>query len=180
MMICASLAVAVSDIFLHLGTSVVACARLCARWHSILIRPFVIAFLVGACDHRPRLQIFFNQILMAAFWALLSNGFICRCELAFRIVAASIERVPLAGLFFDQIAILAQRTFHADEVLFNVFAFGISAAGSKLAVTTVANHQIAPTFRARLVERNVGNLLALVQTPSSLAIRISGAGHKLT
>src|SRR6266496_2626136 len=43
----------------------------------------------------------------------------------------------------------------------------------------MTNNEVAIAFGAFFIERNVGNPLALVEAPRSLAVRISGAGHKL-
>src|SRR5205807_5581336 len=98
---------------------------------------------------------------------------------ALGIIAASVKRVSLTGFLLDQVAFFAQRTLHADKILLDVLAVGISAARSEFAVATVTDHQITSAFRARLIERNVRDLFALIEAPRGLAIRITGAGHEL-
>src|SRR5208337_315691 len=80
---------------------------------------------------------------------------------------------------FDEIAVFALRTLHANIVLLDVFAIRIAAAGGELAVAPVADHHVAPALGAEFVERNIGNLLALVEPPRGLAIGISRARHEL-
>ena len=41
------------------------------------------------------------------------------------------------------------------------------------------DHQIASALGTKLVERDVGNLLALIQTTGGLAVRIACARHEL-
>src|SRR5262249_81525 len=53
------------------------------------------------------------------------------------------------------------------------------AAGSEFAIAAVADHQIAIALRALLIERDIGDFLALIEAASGFAIRISGAGHEL-
>src|SRR6185312_8697091 len=75
--------------------------------------------------------------------------------------------------------VFALRTLHPDEVLLYVLAFRISAAGDELAVASVTQHHVASALRADFFERNVGNLLALIESARSLAVRIARAGHEL-
>src|SRR5205823_11665635 len=56
---------------------------------------------------------------------------------------------------------------------------GRSAERSEFAIAAVTDHQITSAFRARLIERNVRDLLALIEAPRGLAIGIAGAGHEL-
>ncbi len=116
---------------------------------------------------------------MPACRTLLGNRFIRRSKFAIWIIPAAIERVALARTFFHQFPVRAQRAFHANKILLDVLAFRISAARRELAKTSVANHHIAVTFRAKLIERNVRNFLALIQSPRGLAIGIAGARHEL-
>src|SRR5579859_3246086 len=142
-------------------------------------RALVVAFLVGTGDDRARLQVLFDQIFAAAARTLFRDRLVRRSELALGIISAAIERVALARTLFDQVAFFAVGTLHANVVLLDVFAVGIATAGGELAVAAMADHHVATALRAELVERNVGNFLALIETARSLAIRISGARHKL-
>src|SRR5258708_17831311 len=103
----------------------------------------------------------------------------CGSEFTLRIIAATVECVALARLLFDQVSVLAVGTLHADEVLLYKLALRISTTRGELAEAAVADHQVASTLGARFVERNVRHLLALIEPARGLAIRVSGAGHKL-
>jgi hypothetical protein len=59
-------------------------------------------------------------------------------ELAFRIISAPIKRVSLARPLLDNLAVLAQRTLHANEVLLDVLALRIAAARSELAIAPMS------------------------------------------
>src|SRR5262249_43187957 len=87
--------------------------------------------------------------------------------------------VALACTFLNQFAVRAQRALHADEILLHILTIRISAARCELAVAPMPDHQVAPAFWAKLIERNVWNFLALIQAAGSLAIRISRARHEL-
>src|SRR5271155_1106782 len=139
----------------------------------------VIAFFIGTRDHRSVFAQALHQILMPAIRTFLGNGLGGGCELTLGIISASVECVALAGAFFDQFALFAFRALHADEILLHIFAFGISAARSELAITAVPQYQVALAQRASLIERNVGHFLALIEPPRRLAIGIAGAGHEL-
>src|SRR5579863_9431091 len=95
--------------------------------------PFVVAFLVGACDDRAGLQILFDQVLAAAARALLGNGLVGRSEFALRIISATVEGIALAGALFDQVPFFTLGAFHANVILLHVLALGISAASRELA-----------------------------------------------
>src|ERR1035441_9892273 len=116
---------------------------------------------------------------MSAIRTLLGDRLRCGGELALWIVSASVKRVALARAFFDEFAFFAFGALHADEVLLHIFAVGISAAGSKLAVTAVPQDQVALAQRTGFIERNVGHFFALIEPPRRLAIGIAGAGHEL-
>src|SRR5262249_19316197 len=101
-------------------------------------------------------------------------------KFALRVIRASIERVALAaGSLLNDLAVFAQRAFHADEVFLHVLAIGVSAATDELAIATMTKHHVAPAFGANLFQRNVGHLSALVQAARCFAIGITGAGHEL-
>src|SRR2546427_778811 len=70
--------------------------------------------------------------------------------------------------------------FFGNKFLLHILAIGISAARSKFAEAPVADHQIAPAFRAELIERNIRHSFALIEPAGCLAIRIACAGHELT
>src|SRR5262249_31311872 len=142
-------------------------------------RPFVVALFVRAGDHWAGLQILFNQEFISTAWALLWNRFVRRGELALRIIRAAIERVALTSAFLDQLAIFAVRALHAYEVLLHVLALGVPTASRELAVASVADHHVAAALRARLIERNIWNFLALIKTPRRFAIGVACAGHEL-
>src|SRR5260370_11521784 len=142
-------------------------------------RALVVAFFVGAGDHRACLQRFFHQVLAAATGALFRHRFAGGGELALGIISASVKCVSFARFLFHQVALFAKRALHSDKILLHVFAVGIAAAGGELPVTPVADHHVAPAFGAEFVKRDVGALLALIEAPSRLAIGIAGAGHKL-
>ena len=149
--------------------------RLRRRWG----RALVIAFLVRARDHRTGLQILFHQVLTPAARAFFRNWLVRGSVLALRIIAASIEGVAFTRPLFDQLSVFALGTLHADEVLLHVLAVRISAAGRELAVAPVADHHIASALGAKFVQRNVRNLLALIQAASGLAVGIPGTRHEL-
>src|SRR5262249_51874974 len=97
--------------------------------------PLVIALGLGARDHCTGLERLLYQVLAPALGALFSDGFIRRRELALRIVRATVERVATAaGFLLNQIAFFAVGALHADEVLFDVLALGVSGAGDEFTV----------------------------------------------
>ncbi len=106
---------------------------------------------------------------MPAIWTLFGNWLRRRGELALRVISAAVKSVALARALFDEFAFLAFRALHADEVLLHIFAVGISAARSELAVTAVPQDQVALAQRAGFIERNVGHSLALIEPPRRLA-----------
>ena len=116
---------------------------------------------------------------MAAFRALFIDRFPVRSEVTLGVFGAAIEKIAAAGFLFHQLAFLALRAFHADEVLLDVLAFRIPAARSEFAEASVAQHHIAFALGALLVEGDIGNFLGLIQPPRGLAFGISGAGHEL-
>jgi hypothetical protein len=140
---------------------------------------FVIALFVGAGDHRAGFRFFPTRYSLPHVGHFSGDRLVRRSEFALRIISASVESIALARPLLDQIAVFALRTLHADEVLLHVLAFGISAARRELAETPVPDHHVAPALRAKLIERNIGNFLALIQPPRSLAIGISRASHEL-
>ncbi len=86
----------------------------------------------------------------------------------------------MRAFLFDQFSVFAQRALHADEVLLHVFAVRITAAGGEFSIAPVTDHQVVlATLWALLIERDVWNFLALVETASGLTIRISGTRHEL-
>src|SRR6185437_3552816 len=122
----------------------------------------------------------FQQIRAAALRAGLRHWLVRRCEVAIRIVGAAIEGIaPTARFFLHQLAILALRALHADKILLDVLAVRVSAARDELAVTPVAQHQVASALGAYLFQRDVRHALALIEPTRSLAIRITRAGHEL-
>src|SRR5207249_11221862 len=108
-----------------------------------------------------------------------SNRPICGCKFALRIIRASVERIALACTLLDQFTILALRTLHTDKILLHVLALRVSAARGELAEAPVPDHQIPAAFRAKLVERDIGDLLPLIEAARRLAVRISCASHEL-
>src|SRR5579871_2092458 len=137
------------------------------------------AFVIGADNEGSRLQILLQQIGAAALGTGLRDRFVGRGEPALGIVRTAIENVAAAGLLLGQVPGLAFRTLHADVVLLDPLAFRISAAGDELAVPAVPQQQIAPALRTLLVERNVRDLLTLVEPASGLAVGVSRARHEL-
>src|SRR5581483_3627341 len=122
----------------------------------------------------------FQQIRAAALRTGLRHGLVCRSEVAIRIVGAAIEGIAAAARFLlHQFAILALLALHADEILLDVFAVRVSAAGDKFAITSVAQHQVAPTLGANFFQRNVWHALALVKPARGLAIWITRTSHEL-
>src|SRR5262245_29378776 len=124
---------------------------------------FEIAFLIWTCDHGAILQELFHQVFVPATRAFLGNRLVGRSEFAFRVVRAPIKRVALARALFNKFAVFAEWALHADEVLFYVFAFRITAAGGEFAVAAVADHEIPSAIRARLIERDIGHTLPLIE-----------------
>src|SRR5258707_8957098 len=129
------------------------------RWRG----PLIIALFVRAGNYGAGLQVLQNQIFAAATCTLLRNRPVRRGEFALGIIPASIKCIALARPLLDEFAILALGTLHADKVLLHVLAFRIPAASRELAVPSVADHHIAPAFRALLIQRNVRNFPALIQ-----------------
>src|ERR1044071_2939058 len=121
-----------------------------------------------------------QQVRAATLRARFRHRLVGRRELAVGIIRAAIEGVAAAARFlFHQFAIRAQRALYADEILLDVLALRITAAGNKFAVASVAQHHVAPALGAELFQGDVRHALALVQPPRSFAIRIAGAGHEL-
>src|SRR5581483_3324253 len=110
---------------------------------------------------------------------LLRDRLVRRREIAFRIARAAVEIIAAARFLFDDFAFLALRTLHANEVLLDPLALRISRAGNEFAVAAMAQHQAASALRTFFVERNIGDLLCLVEPPRGLALRVSGTGHEL-
>src|SRR5215472_13777047 len=168
------------------GGALVTCSTLrCIplAWSSLRRRgrrSLVVAFLVRARDHRAGFQVLLHQELMSAARTFLRDRLVGRSEFALRIIRAAVERVALARLLLDQLAVFTQRAFHADEVLLHEFAIGISGARREFAVTSMADHQIASALRTRLVERDIRNAFALIEPSCRLAIRITRASHELS
>src|SRR5436853_6789132 len=100
---------------------------------------------------------------MAAFRALFIDWFPVRSEVTLGIFRAAIEKIAAAGFLFHQLAFLALRAFHADEVLLDVLAFRIPAARSEFAEASVAQHHITSTLGALHVEGDIGHFLGLIQ-----------------
>src|SRR5450432_4252318 len=136
------------------------------RWR----RPLEVTFLVGARDHRARLQILFDQIFAAATRALFSDRLVRRSKFALRIISAAVERVALARTLLDQVTVFAIRALHANVILLDVLAFGISAARGELAEAAVANHHVPAALGAEFVEWNIRNFLPLIQPSRGLAV----------
>src|SRR5437016_5731830 len=113
----------------------------------------IITFRVGTSDYGAGFQGLLHQIFaLAALRTLLSNRLVRRCEFALGIIRAPVKHVPPPPrLLLHQVAFLALRTLHPDEVLLDVFAFGIAAAGNEFAETSVAQHHRPVTFRTGLV-----------------------------
>src|SRR5436305_13194110 len=116
---------------------------------------------------------------MAAARALLCYRLVGRSKFALRIVRTSIKCVAFARPLLYQFAVFAQRAIHADKVLLHVLALRIAAARREFTEPPVPDHQIPTAFRTKFIQRNIRYLLALIQPPGGLAIRISGAGHEL-
>src|SRR5689334_7551741 len=117
---------------------------------------------------------------MPALGTFLWYRFVGCCELALRITRASVERVPAtARTLLDQLAFLALRTLHPDEVLLHVLAIGISRARDELAIATMPQQHVASALWTLLIEWNIRHFLALIQTPGGFAVRIPCARHEL-
>src|SRR5271157_3359954 len=130
-------------------------------------------------NERARFQVLLQQIWTAALRTRFGDRPVCRREPALGIIGTTVEEISATRLLLCQVAGLALRTLHANIVLLDPLAFGIAAAGDELSEAAMAQQQVAPALRTFLVKRNVGDLLGLVQAARSLAVRISGAGHKL-
>src|SRR5581483_5860771 len=143
-------------------------------------RALVFALFIGTGNYRPGFQCFLYQIFAATFRALLREGLVGRGKLALGIVSATVEGVALAaGTLLHYFPVLALRTFHADEVLLHVLAFGVAAARCELAVPAMAQHHVATTLGAGFVQRNVGHFAPLVEPARGLAIGIASTRHEL-
>src|SRR5438270_14084238 len=122
----------------------------------------------------------FQKIRAAALRTWLRHRLVCRRKVAVRIVRASIESVAATARFlFHQLAIRALRALYTDEILLDVLAIRIAAAGYEFAVASMAQHHIAIALGAKFFQRNIRHALALIKPPRGLAIRISGASHEL-
>src|SRR5450755_2996129 len=135
--------------------------------------------VVGTNEKDAILQGLLQQIGAIAIGARLSHWLECRGELALRVVGAAVKEISTAGLLFGDVAILTHRALHSNEVLLDVLAFWIAAARYELAEAAVPDQQIASALRTLFVERNVGHLLPLIETPRCLAVRISRTSHEL-
>src|SRR5271154_252592 len=139
----------------------------------------VIALFIRARYHHSIFADSFHQVFVSAVGTLLRNRLCSRGELALRIIPAPVKRIAFACALFDELAFFAFRTLHADKILLHIFAFGISAARSELAVAAMSQDQIAFAQWAGFIEWNIGHLLALIKPPRCLAVGIAGAGHEL-
>ena len=116
---------------------------------------------------------------MAAARTLLRERLVRRSELAFGVIGTPVERVALARAFLYQIAIRAERTLYADEILLHVLALGITTARGEFSIAPVADHHVPSALGAGFVEGNVRDFFALIQTPRGLAVGISRTRHEL-
>src|SRR5581483_1228847 len=116
---------------------------------------------------------------MSALRTFFINWLVVGGELAFWIGGAAVENIAAPGFLFHDVALFAIRALHPDQVLLDVFAIGISAARGKFAKAPVTQHHIASALRAFFFQRNIGDLLALIQPAGGFAIRIPGARHEL-
>src|SRR5205814_249466 len=76
-------------------------------------------------------------------------------------------------------SVLALRTRHPNEVLLDVFALRIAAAGDKFTKFPVPHNHIATALWAFFFKRYIRYLLVLIQAPRGAASRVSGASHEL-
>src|SRR5579859_6850255 len=121
-----------------------------------------------------------QEVRAAALRTRLRHRLIRRSEIALGIIRATVERVAATTrLLLHQLAIGALRALHADVILLDVFALRIAAAGDELAITSVAQHHVAPALGTQLFQGNVRHALTLIEPPRGPAIRIAGAGHEL-
>ena len=75
---------------------------------------------------------------MLALRARFRNRLVCGSKLALGIARATVERIAaFPGALLHQLAILAIRTLHSDEVLLDVLAIGIPRARCELTVSAV-------------------------------------------
>src|SRR5213076_571540 len=96
-------------------------------------------------DNRTKYRVFF-RLLYAVVAAASVGG-------AGRSKSHSLLGQAITGAAFRCFStIYSLRTLHADEILLDVLALGISAARGELAVPSVADHHVASALRAKLVE----------------------------
>src|SRR5581483_4013772 len=143
-------------------------------------RALVFALFIGTGNYRAGFQCFLYQIFAATVRTLFCDRLVGRGELALGIVRATVESVALtAGTLLHNFPVLTLRTFHADEVLLHVLAFGVAAARCELAVPAMAQHHVTTTLRAGFVQWNIRHFAALVKPARGLAIGIAGTRHEL-
>src|SRR4030095_12429427 len=85
-------------------------------------RPLVIAFFIRTRDHHPILALYLHQEITSTTRSFRGDRLGRRRELAFWVIRTTVESVPLAGALFHEFPVLTLRTFHTDEVLFDVLA----------------------------------------------------------
>src|SRR2546430_13477012 len=85
---------------------------------------------------------------MATLRALFIDRLPVRSKVTLGVFGAAIEKIAAAGFLFHQLAFLALRAFHADEVLLDVLAFRIPAARSEFAEASGAQHHISNSLRS--------------------------------
>src|SRR6185312_4863531 len=147
----------------------------------VLCRALVAASLLGANDHRPRLQELLQQIGMVATGAGLGHRPLPQAKVALRVARAAVEGLAAFRALFGDVAFLALRTLEAgNEILFDVFAVRVPGAGGEFPVPPVLHHQILAALGAGLLQLAVGLFLLGVQAAGGLTVGIAGAGPELT
>src|SRR5581483_9697046 len=132
--------------------------------------------IIRADDKRAGLQCLLQQVRTAAFRTRFADGLVSGGEVALGIVRAAVENVSAAArLLLHQFALLALRALHSEEVLLHVLALRIPGAGDKLPVAPVTQPHVPAALRAGLVQRDVRNLLALIQPAGGSGQE--GSGH---
>src|ERR1041385_3870878 len=119
----------------------------------------VLAIAVGALDERAGLQPLLDHVGAAALGALLGDRLAPGDELAIGVAVAAVEGLALLGAALDDVAFAAFGTFDADQLLLDVLAGRVVAAGGEFAETAVLDHQVVAAVGALLIERLIGLLL---------------------
>src|ERR1019366_8337601 len=137
------------------------------------------AFVVRTHQEAARFQVLLQEIWAATLGTGLSHRPVGRGEPALRIVGATVKEVAAARLLLRQLARPTLGTLHPDVVLLHPLAFRIAAARNKLSIAAMPQQKVASALGALFIERDVWDLLRLVEPARGFAIGISGASHEL-